>query len=52
MSEIRANGGAFFVKREERPDYERRPLWLRYLIGFVMALAMTGCAYHSEALQL
>lgn len=51
MNDIRASKGEFFRVLEVRPDYESRPLWLRYLIAIVLAVAMTGCAFHSEALH-
>lgn len=35
---IRAGKSGFFGV--PRPDYEKRPLWLRYLIAFALAFAM------------
>ena len=40
MTDIRAGKGQFIVAREQRPDWERRPLWLRYLIAVALAVAM------------
>src|SRR5947209_8299279 len=51
MAGVRANRGEFFKVRGRRPDHEARPLWLRYLIAFALAFAITGCATTSASVS-